>query len=106
MSGAHLSATAFRAGPAYQRAIAAWLPRARAALRRSRALRALSGPRAGVPTALPTVPHCPRRRLTSRTPSGPRAHPVRSRLPAVRGSPPLLSERRADVVVAGLRRAR
>jgi hypothetical protein len=31
MSGAHLSAAAFRAGPACQHTVAAWLPRARAA---------------------------------------------------------------------------
>jgi hypothetical protein len=49
--------------------------------RRSRAFRALSRPRAGVPTALPTVPRCPRRRLASHAPSRPRARPVRSRLP-------------------------
>jgi hypothetical protein len=63
MSGAHLSATAFRAGPAYQRVVAAWLPCARAASRHTRALRALSGPRASVPT------DASRPRIASRAPT-------------------------------------
>jgi hypothetical protein len=67
-SGAHLSAAAFRVGPAYQRTVAAWMPRARTVPRRSRALSALPRPRTGVPTAVPIAPPLsePRRRLASR----------------------------------------
>jgi hypothetical protein len=82
MSGSDLSADAFRAGPACQRTIAAWLPRTCIAPHRSCALRALLGPRVGVPTAA-SRPHLASRAPTTPSPTAsphaPPAAAVRSR---------------------------
>jgi hypothetical protein len=96
-SGAHLSAAAFRAGPACQCAVATWLR--------------CAAPIACLKCAVGTARRCPDspfyRAPAVRVVASPRAccpdraavH-VRSHLPAIQGSPPLLSERRAGATVA------
>jgi hypothetical protein len=93
MSGSDLSADAFPAGPAGQRTVAAWLPRACVTPHCSCALRALLGPRVGAPTAA-SRPH-----LTSRAPTtpSPTASPHAPPVAAVRSRPRV--SKRADAAV-------
>jgi hypothetical protein len=82
-SGSHLSDAARRAGPAWQRAVAAWLPRA-APLQRVKSVvgTARRRPDSTVPTVPPPLsepPHAASPRQSRQRSSRPRHRPVRSR---------------------------
>jgi hypothetical protein len=105
-SGSHLSDAARRAGPAWQRAVAAWVPCAALLVRLKDAVRTACRRPDRAPLSAPSP------RLT-RAPFQPHAHPVRSRLPGPKPphrcpspvlTPPLLSASRQVSRAIGRRR--
>jgi hypothetical protein len=108
MSGPHLSDAARRAGPARQRAVAAWLPHAVAACL-MRAAFVPTAPRAARPTASRPPPHASPVTPPSRLSRAPTAcvptNAVRSRGARTTAVPPR-TPRRPPIVVAPRRRPR